>query len=209
LEVAASRGHVLVLQVELRQQPARAVVVAVLGEEGEGASEVGARRLWLAVLDERLSGGELKQEIAGCGVGGQDQLIPVAAARFRLLWVFGDSDGGEGAREALARVGREAGVELLQARAEHAREQLPRAAPFPISLEQPAQGLEAVVALDQLDDERGLVVGAGHLLGALRPDEAVVEARDREQRLALEGGDEVEVDVVAPARPRATLLVDR
>src|SRR4029450_6203206 len=77
LEGAASRGVVLVLQIELRQQPARAVVVAVLGEEGEGAPEVGARRRRLAVLDERLSGGELKQEVAGCGVGGRDQLLAV------------------------------------------------------------------------------------------------------------------------------------
>ena len=82
---------------------------------------------------------------------------------------------------------REIGVEVFQLLIQHVPEHLFRLEPLPVAGEHVANRLKTMIALDELGNERGLIVGDADLLRVARSDEAVVQLGDGEKLVLLVG----------------------
>ena len=183
--------------------------VALLGEERVAVGHLNPEvlRILLRGLLERSEIGGLAREQVPPRRPGRSALVrSVAVLRLFAARPGNIAQGRNDGAEALAQIPQEGLVEALQRQRHCLLEHLFGALAFPVAREHEENRVEAVVLLDPVADQGGLVVGKSDLVGELRPHEAVVELGDPQQLPVPKRGDEGDLDVVAPPWTRLTLL---
>ena len=160
------------LAMDQGQEPVGAVGAAVAREDAQRCLELFFRFDVAAVAEEHDAEAQTRQQVAGVRPGERTHGCEISAPVRRISDLH--EAGERGAKEAL-HVVFEIVVEVLESLAQHALEELFGRLSTAVSLEHPSDGVEAVAILDELEDERRLVIREDDLLGIVGPHEAVVQ----------------------------------